>query len=111
MKYTIVITYSFSPDWLKKSWQERADYEHRHIRPILAEFAKDVSVRFFDAEAFSAKYSDFMIVETSDLKRYYYLIEALRESQLFKDGLAEFKDIIFGIEDGFREYERDVLNA
>ncbi|UXY17143.1 hypothetical protein N8I74_09085 [Chitiniphilus purpureus] len=110
MKYTIVVTYSFSPEWLQKSWEARAEYEKRHVRPIFAEYASDVQVRFFDAEAFSARFSDFMILETTDLKRYYYLIEALRDSPLFKDGLVEFKDIFLGIEDGFQDYEREVRN-
>ncbi|MBV1774960.1 hypothetical protein KSF73_04455 [Burkholderiaceae bacterium DAT-1] len=111
MKYTIVITYSFSTDWLKKSWEARSEYEKRHVRPIFAEYAGKVSARFFDAEAFSATHSDFMILETEDLRWYYYLIEGLRESQLIKDELVEFKDFIIGIEDGFREYERDVIHA
>ena len=109
MKYTIVITYAFSPDWLKKSWHERSDYEATHIAPILATFADRVSVRLFDAEAFSADHSDFLIVEATDMKDYYFFIEALRESQLFKDGLVAFKQIVIGIEDGFRAYEREAM--
>ena len=111
MKYTIVITFAFHPDWLKRSWEERADYERKHVRPVFGRFKDKVSARFFDAEAFSARYSDFMILETEDLKHYYYLIETLRESQIFKDGLVEFKDVVLGIEDGFRAYEQDVLNG
>lgn len=111
MKYTIVIPYAFHADWLKRSWEERSEYERQHVRPVFEKFAGKVSARFFDAEAFSARHSDFMILETEDLKHYYYLIETLRESQLFKDGLVEFKDVLLGIEDGFRAYEQDVINA
>ncbi|AXI03795.1 darcynin family protein [Aquirhabdus parva] len=110
MKYAIVITYSFHPAWLQKTWQEREDYTRIHVEPIFASYAGKVSVRLFDAEAFSTRYSDFMLLETEDLKDYYYMIETLRESQLFKDNLVEFKEVILGIEDGFRNYERDVLN-
>lgn len=110
MKYTIVITYAFSAEWLKKNWRERSDYEATHIAPILAEYADRVSVRLFDAEAFSAEHSDFLIIETADMKDYYFFIEALRESQIFKDGLVTFKQIVMGIEDGFRAYEREALS-
>jgi hypothetical protein len=109
MKYTIVITYAFSPAWLKKTWQERADYEATHVRPILVEYAGRVSVRLFDAEAFSTEHSDFMIAEVADMKDYYFFIEALRESRLFKDELVSFKQILMGIEDGFEAYEREEL--
>lgn len=111
MKYTIVITYSFSSDWLKKSWQERGNFERECLQPIFAKYADWVKVRFFDAEAFNPRFSDFLIIETSNLKYYYFLIEELRESKLFSEGLVEFKDIIVGLEDGFREFEREVLNS
>jgi hypothetical protein len=109
MKYAIVVTYTFNQGWLNKTWEERAAFERTHLRPIFAEYADRVAVRFFDAEAFSTRFSDFMLMETSDLRDYYFLIEALRESQLFKDGLAQFNDISVGIEDGFREYEAAAL--
>lgn len=109
MKYTIVIAYAFSPQWLLKSWQERADYVATHVRPILSAYADRVSVRLFDAEAFSTEHSDFMILESSDMKDYYFFMEALRESRLFKDQLVSFKQILIGIEDGFEAYEREAL--
>ena len=109
MKYTIVIPFAFSPAWLSKTWQERADYEATHVRPILAEHAAKVSPRFFDAEAFSTDHSDFMILEVADMKDYYFFIEALRESRLFKDQLVSFRQILIGIEDGHEAYEREVI--
>jgi hypothetical protein len=109
MKYTIVVTYSFTSAWLQKTWEERGEYEEKHLRPIFAKYADRVQPRFFDAEAFHADFSDFLLLETQDIKHYYYLIEELRESQLFKDRLVEFKQIMIGIEDGFRDFERDVL--
>lgn len=109
MKYTVVIAYAFSPAWLRKTWQERADYEAAHVRPVLAEHAGKVSVRLFDAEAFSTDHSDFMILEVADMKDYYFFIEALRESRIFKDELVTFKQILIGIEDGFEAYEREVI--
>ncbi|NDY91826.1 darcynin family protein [Ideonella livida] len=109
MTYTVIVTYTFHPDWLRKTWEERAAYERQHIRPVFERFAGEVSVRFFDAEAFSARCSDFMIFETADLKSYYFLIESLRESPVFRDGLVTFQDVLIGIEDGFRTYEREML--
>lgn len=109
MKYTIIVTYSFTQGWLKKSWQERSKFEEEHLHPIFAKYADKVQVRFFDAEAFNSCFSDFLILDTCDLKQYYFLIEELRESKLFSEELAEFKDIILGIENGFREFEKEVL--
>jgi len=40
-------------------------------------------MRFFDAEAFHAKVSDVMMIETTDLKQYYYFIETLRDMRNF----------------------------
>jgi hypothetical protein len=105
MKYAIVVTYTVTQGWLNKTWEERAEFERTHLRPIFAEYADRVRVRFFDAEGFSTRFSDFMLMETSNLRDYYFLIEALRESRLFKDGLAQFNDINVGIEDGFHGYE------
>lgn len=108
MKYTIIITYIFNKTWLKKSWEERKEYSKKHVEPIFQKYVGRVSVRLFDAEAFHTTFSDFMLLETNDLKVYYFLIEDLRESQLFKDDLVEFKEVILGIEDGFRAYELEL---
>ncbi|PTL76225.1 darcynin family protein [Vitiosangium sp. GDMCC 1.1324] len=111
MKYTIVLTYTFATEWLQKSWKERGAFEREHLQPIFAKYANTVQPRFYDAEAFSTRCSDFVILETEDLKQYYFLIEELRESRLFSEGLIEFKDITIGVEDGFREFEKEVLEA
>jgi hypothetical protein len=76
------------------------------LNPIFGKYAKSVKVRFFDAEAFVAKFSDFVIFETEDLRQYYFLIEELRDSPLFAKRLAQIEDIFMGIENGYQEFER-----
>lgn len=107
--FTIVLSYNFSPGWLQKTWSERKEFEQAHIAPLFIKYAGRVRSRFFDAEAFCARVSDFIIFETDDLTQYYYLIEELRESPLLSHGFVTFADLLIGIEDGHQAFENDVL--
>src|SRR5471030_1165199 len=66
MKYTIVILVSTTTHWLRLSREDRNQYTITHIGPILAKYAPTVTLRMFDAEAFNARHTDFLIVETTD---------------------------------------------
>ncbi|MFC5145159.1 darcynin family protein [Streptomyces aureoversilis] len=105
MRYTIVLSYAFSPAWLRLSRDERNALREQCIQPVLAEYADRVSARFFDAEAFHARHTDFALLETADLQAYYHLVEELRDTPLIGDGYLAFTDIRIGIEDGYRTFE------
>ncbi len=105
MTYAILLKLRYAPSWLAKSRQERNAFNDRHLTPILERYADRVSFRWFDAEAFHADFTDFALFETRDLKAYYHLIEAIRDTPLITEGLAEFKEITLGIEWGHRDYE------
>jgi hypothetical protein len=109
MKYTIVITYTFSNAWLALSRDERNAIETKTIGPIFGKYADRVQARFFDAEAFHTKFSDFMILETQDLRSYYFLMEEMRDSVLLAQGYVVFNDILIGLENGYREFEEQAL--
>ncbi|MFF8946700.1 darcynin family protein [Streptomyces sp. NPDC014864] len=107
MKYGIVIRYEFDPSWLQLSREQRGAKEEVFQKEIVGPFADKMSVRHFDAEAFATDYSDFLFVETDDIKTYYYFIEKLRDSEFIAQGWARLRDISIGLQDGYKEFEND----
>lgn len=107
MKYLIVIKYVFSTEWLRMSPTEREKHERKFRGGTVAPFADRLTVRHFDAEAFAADHSDFLVVETEDLDTYYYFVEKLRDSDIIANDWAKITEISIGIEDGYKEYARD----
>ncbi len=74
------------------------------LRPILARHP-DVTLRWVDADALGHGYTDFAICEFSDLEQYHFLWEELRDTELFTRPLVAMKDVLLGLEDGFRRFE------
>ncbi|WP_165485767.1 darcynin family protein [Frankia sp. Cppng1_Ct_nod] len=107
MKYGIVIRYEFTPSWLRLNRDERTANEQIFQKEIVGPFVEKMSVRHFDAEAFATGFSDFLLVETNDMQTYYYFIEKLRDSDFVAREWVRIRDISIGIEDGYKEYERD----
>ena len=108
MKYGIVIRYQFDPSWLRLSRDERNRYEEIFQKDIVGPYADRLTVRHFDAEAFATDYSDFLLIETDDLKAYYFFIEGLRDSDFIAHGWVRIHDITIGVPDGYKEYEKEV---
>lgn len=92
------------PNWLRLSRPERRRFEAETLKPIYARYPA-VRMRWFDAEAFSARCSDIALFETESIKDFYYLIDALRDSPLLTEPYFEFVDILPAVEDGFRDYD------
>ncbi len=111
MTYGIVLTYTLTPRWLALSREERNRMRATHIEPVFARYADRVTARFFDAEAFSGRFSDFAVLETEDLGAYYFLIEALRDSPLISEGYLVLGEVLLGVRDGFQTYERHLAPA
>ncbi|UKY48565.1 darcynin family protein [Streptomyces inhibens] len=111
MPYVIILGYSFSPAWLALPRAERQRLKEAHIGPLVAKYADRVRMRFFDAEAFQTRFTDFALVETEDLQAYYFLVEELRDSPLVGQGYLTVKDIFLGIEDGHQAYEGSLQEA
>ena len=107
MKYAVVLSLKYSKDWLVMSRDERNRFNERNVVPILTRYHGKVGARFFDAEAFSAEASDFVLFEFNDPKNYYFLMEELRDSELFTKELLTIKGILMGIEDGYQVFERE----
>jgi hypothetical protein len=107
MKYTIVLCLSYLRPWLELSREQRHHFNESVLYPIFGKYQGRVSVRFFDAEAFVGGFSDFAILEAGDLKDYYFLMEELRDTDLFIKEFIAIKNVIVGIENGYRVFERE----
>ncbi|MEV0411700.1 darcynin family protein [Streptomyces sp. NPDC050448] len=106
MNHGIVLTYTLTPRWLALTRAERNEMRATHIEPVFARYADRITARFYDAEAFNGRISDFAVLETEDLGSYYFLIEALRDTPLITDGYLVLGEILIGVRDGFQAYER-----
>lgn len=104
-RYTFFMLLRATPAWLRLPRSQRAEFTERGIAPLLARHSA-VSLRFYDAEAFSGRCSDIAVWETADLQAWHFLVDALRDSAFFAEPYFELLDIVPAIEDGWREYDR-----
>ncbi|HZT98539.1 MAG TPA: darcynin family protein [Ktedonobacteraceae bacterium] len=103
--YTILMMLTATPAWLGQSRKERATFRTTVIQPVLERYANHVQVRFYDAEAFAARCSDFAIFTTEDLQTYTFLIEALRDTALFTVPYFVVNEVLIGLENGYQAFE------
>ncbi len=100
--YAVTMLVHATPEWLRLTPKERFAFVDETIRPLLARHPA-VSMRFFDAEAFAARYSDMLLWETADLLAYAAVVEDLRET-LFWDTYFEVVEIIPAIENAYARH-------
>jgi hypothetical protein len=105
MNYTYFILLRATPAWLSLSREARNDLANQHLRTTLAQYQGRLTMRYFDAEAFSAPCSDVMMIETPDPRHHYFFMEQLRDSVLFSVPYFEVLNIIPTIEDGYQAFE------
>ncbi|EPJ3658188.1 darcynin family protein [Acinetobacter baumannii] len=105
--YTFFIHLRALPAWLALARQKRAEFSAQKLEPIFEKYPT-VKVRWYDVEAFSTKASDIAVFETTSLQDYYFVIDAIRDSELCTVPYFEFVDIIPAIEDGYVEYENSL---
>ncbi|MGY1901178.1 darcynin family protein [Nocardia gipuzkoensis] len=91
------------PDWLALSRPERRRIADAALGVAFAD-RPSTAMRFFDAEAFSARCSN-IAVSTTDPAEYYPVIERLRDSALFTTPDFRHEDLILAAEDGHRAAE------
>ena len=107
MKYVFFLMLRATPAWLALSRLQRRDIADQHLRPLLAASGDKLTMRYFDAEAFTADCSDVMMTETADPKLHYYFMEGLRDSPLITVPYFEVVRIVPAIEDGYEGYEKE----
>lgn len=111
MKYTVFVGYRFEREWFTRTREDRKKFEAEHVSPIFGKYHDVLNIRFYSAAAFTTQFTNFLLIEADDLKHYYFLIEELRDSPLLAQGLATITDIFTGIEDGFPQFEREMLGT
>lgn len=104
MTLTVFMLLRAQPSWLKLSRQARQDFIAAEVAPILARYPA-VSLRFFDAEAFSGRCSDVAVWRVEDLKSWSFLMDGLRDTAFFAEPYFEVVDIIPALEDAYAEYD------
>lgn len=108
--HTIFMLARATTTWLGLSPSERFAEVDRLVRPVLAAHP-DVKLRFFDAEWYSARASDVLMWQTSNLKSYRSVVETLREGPIW-GVYFEITDILPAIENAFAEhYGRQALDV
>ena len=104
-RYTIFMLLQSMPDWLKLSRGDRRRFVAEQVRPVLARYPQ-VSMRFYDAEAFSGRCTDVAVFETSDLQGYTFLVDGLRDTAFFSHPYFRVTDIVPAVENGYVAYDK-----
>ena len=81
-KFTFFVHMNATTAWLSLTRHQRREYFTDTVGSILQKYPS-VSVRLYDAEAFSGKCSDIAVYDTDDIQQYYFLIDALRDTELY----------------------------
>ena len=85
--------------WLQLAPPDRFAFVSGTVAPILARHP-DVSMRFFDSEAFHAGRSDVILWETATIMSYQAVVEELRETT-FRGTYFDVVDIAPSIENAY----------
>ena len=96
-QYTIFIHMNATKAWLSLTAEERRQFIVGELAPILGKYPT-VSLEFYDAEAFSAHFSDIALIKTEALDDYASLMDDLRKSRLNTVPYFEFVEIIPTVE-------------
>jgi len=102
-KLTFFMLLRSSSPWLALTREARAAFIDETVKPILRRYPA-VSLRFYDAEAFSGRATDVAVFETRDIRAYYFLIDALRDTPFLGLPYFEVLEILPAVEDGYAEY-------
>ena len=104
-RHTFFMLLRSAPAWLRLSREDRQRFQAAYVAPLLVRYPA-VTLRFYDAEAFSGRCTDVAVFETADLQAYTFLIDGLRDTAFFSEPYFEVVDIIPAVEDGYAEYDR-----
>ncbi len=99
--HTIFMLVKTTSNWLALDTRARFAFVRETIAPILANHPA-VKMRFFDSEFFSARVSDVVVWETSDLYAWRHLVDRLRETK-FWGAYFDVVEIIASVENSFAD--------
>jgi hypothetical protein len=100
--HTVFMLLKATPVWLGLAPPERFAFVGGTLRPLIARYPA-VRMRYFDAEAYSARVSDVAVWESADLKAWRGLVEELRETP-FWDVYFQVVEIIPAMEDDYADF-------
>ena len=103
MKLTVFVLLMASPDWLALPRADRGRLADEAAKATFTDTR--TSFRFFDAEAFSARVSDVLMITAERAEDHYSAIERLRDTTLITDRYFTVVEIIPAYENGHREFE------
>lgn len=108
MNHIFIVLVEFYPSWLALSREERRS-KADELQAIISKYP-EVKVRFFDAEALPGKdFTDIIFCETSNVQKYHYMWEELRDHPVYTKGYMKIKDVIMGMEEAYKAFEQDTL--
>jgi hypothetical protein len=103
-KYTFFMHLKTRDAWLQLSREDRLKYLGRNVFSALQKYPA-VKMRHFDAESYTARLSDVVMFETTDLQQYDFFIDVLRDLE-FWHKYFDVLDIIPAVEGGYVEFNR-----
>ena len=104
-RLTVFVHLTATPAWVALTRPERQEVISTHIEPLLRGHDA-VTVRSFEAEAWSAAPSDVLLVETDDITAWSDLFEELRDTPLWSVPYFVVEQIVPAAEDAFIDYEQ-----
>lgn len=100
---TVFVLLKTTVSWLRLSRDDRNSIADKALSSVLVN--TDVTLRMFDAEAFTTRCTDVAMFQAKDMQSFYFAIERLRDSVLITEPYFEMIEIIPTIEDGFKLFE------
>ena len=100
---TVFVLLKTTVSWLRLSRDKRKAIADKVLSDVLVN--TDVTLRMFDAAAFTTRCTDVAMFQAKDMQSFYFTIERLRDSVLITEPYFELVEIIPTIEDGFRLFE------
>jgi hypothetical protein len=85
--------------WLELATADRTAFLKEELLPLLVK-RPEVTMRYFDAEAFSARATDVLFWETKDLSAWQWICDHLRETK-FWDCYFEVLEILPSLEGNY----------
>ncbi|WML58716.1 darcynin family protein [Neobacillus sp. PS2-9] len=109
LNHGIIILLEFYPSWLALPRKRRRELAGEFYS-IIEKYHEDVKVKFFDADAFGdGTYTDFILCETEDLKKYHFMWEEIRDTYAYSNGYLKIKKVIMGVQNAYQKFEEEVL--
>lgn len=105
---TVFVLLKTTKEWLRLERTERNRIADSVLSTVLSD--STVTLRMFDAEAFTTKCTDVAMFQAEDMQSFYFTIERLRDSKLITTPYFEIVDIIPTIEDGFKAFEKGQMS-